>query len=201
MNSDLKVQLLFATPVANTTIDFSICERYANVIKESFGEIETSGCTDDQLHKLPNFNELVTIIDNNVKTYTEEIVGIDKNDVTLSCMWSNSQIHLTKHHVHQHPNSFISGVLYLQIPECEDPGNIFFVDPRPAKNMFYADFKKETSLSDRNWWFKPVTGMLLLFPSWLEHGTHKYLCSTGERRISLSFNYILTRCSYSTMKI
>jgi uncharacterized protein (TIGR02466 family) len=120
----------------------------------------------------------------------------------MTGMWSNVQESGMMHHVHQHPNSFLSGVLYISIPECENPGRIHFTDPRQAKNMVYADFKKESCISSRTIWIKPTTGTLLLFPSWLEHGTEHFISNNKDDiRVSLSFNYRLTSCSYETMKI
>ncbi len=90
---------------------------------------------------------------------------------------------------------------YPYIPECEDPGNIVFLDPRQAKNMVHADFVKSSCISNRNIWVTPQTGLLLLFPSWLEHGTDLFIISKDEKRVAISFNYQITKCSEKTMRI
>jgi uncharacterized protein (TIGR02466 family) len=122
-------------------------------------------------------------------------------DLSMSGMWSNVHAPGSKHHNHQHPNSFISGVFYPVCPDCEDIGNIIFLDPRQAKNMFQADFFKSSCISNRNIWVKPESGLLLLFPSWLEHGTDTFIGKQEDKRVSISFNYQLTKCDQKTMRI
>jgi len=163
--------------------------------------INQSKTTPDDLNERLEFSSLVSFIEKNVKNFSEEILGINKSDITLHSMWSNVHNSGSKHHYHQHPNSFLSGVYYPYIPQCEDPGNIVFVDPRQAKNMVYADFTKSSCISNRNIWVTPKTGLLLLFPSWLEHGTDPFISLTNEKRVAISFNYQLTNCSEKTMRI
>jgi uncharacterized protein (TIGR02466 family) len=199
----------FATPVGMIDVDLDICKDYAEKVKlllnensnEVFSFKDRSQTTGDNLNQLADFYPMVQLINKKVNHFAEEVLGIDKNDISLSCMWSNAHNNGSMHHFHQHPNSFISGVLYLQCPDCEEIGNLVFNDPRQAKNMQYADFKKSSCISNRTIWVKPRTGLLVLFPSWLEHGTDVFVCDGKEKRISLSFNYVLKQCSFKTMKI
>jgi uncharacterized protein (TIGR02466 family) len=202
---------LFTTPVTaiqfGNTFDFS---KYAKIIlnrltAQQLQDMDNIGIdtTDDNLNTLPEFQELVNLIDNEVKMYFDMELGLTTDDIHLSCMWANVQIDGCRHHAHVHPNSFFSGVLYLDIPNTDsiDPGNIFFIDPRPAKQMQSPDYRKHNALTDRSYGFRPETGLMLLFPSWLEHGTD--VCKIGKDayRVSLSFNYVLTKSSGKTMKL
>jgi uncharacterized protein (TIGR02466 family) len=211
MNIHRELINLFTTPVTairfGDAIDFS---KYAKLISDSLTEQQLADMdvigiapTGDNLNTLPEFQELVTLIDTEVKTYFDLELGLSSNDVYMSCMWANVQIDGCRHHAHIHPNSFFSGVLYLEIPVSNtvDPGIIFFVDPRPAKQMQHPNYSKHNALADRSYGFKPETGLMLLFPSWLEHGTD--VCKIGKDtyRISLSFNYALTQASGNTMKL
>ena len=160
--------------------------------------------SDDNLHELPQFNTIKSIIDIAVQQHATEIHGLVDNSLELKCMWSNIQSHKCNHFNHSHPNSYISGVFYLQVPECKSPGPIRFKDPRCGKMASHGDYYKSTGVSDRNWWFTPNTGLLILFPSWLEHSTDPFLTIDGnmiDKRISLSFNYALTKCSVNTIRI
>ena len=67
--------------------------------------------------------------------------------------------------------------------------------------MTFANFKKQTSLSDRMIGIEPKTGLMLFFPSWLEHGVSKFINGTGDKRIGISFNYQLIKCSRPTMRL
>jgi uncharacterized protein (TIGR02466 family) len=85
------------------------------------------------------------------------------------------------HHKHNHPNSFLSGVLYIKANRDKD------------KIYFYRDSYPQIKLStdtynpfnSESWWLEVDTGDLLLFPSNL---THMVQSVVGEDRMSLSFN-------------
>lgn len=206
----MDVIMEFATPIGMFyTKEKKITdELYNSVLKISKDDSEDifkyhdqSKTTPDNLHTRENFKELVNFIESKVERFSKEILGINNKDIELSSMWSNIHNSGSSHNIHQHPNSFLSGVYYPYVPQCEDPGNIIFVDPRQAKNMIYADFVKASCISNRNIWVTPETGLLLLFPSWLEHGTGAFVSSKNEQRVAISFNYQLRSCSLKTMRI
>lgn len=206
----MEVIMEFATPVGmfytddkelTTDIFSKIIDISEDKNEEVFHYANQSKTTPDDLNVRSDFTSLVSFIEKNVKNFSEEVLGIKKIDITLHSMWSNIHNSGSKHHHHQHPNSFLSGVYYPYIPDCEDPGNIVFLDPRQAKNMVHADFVKSSCISNRNIWVTPKTGLLLLFPSWLEHGTDLFVSSKDEKRVAISFNYQLTKCLEKTMRI
>ena len=205
----MHINNIFATPIYDSTIDNKICSEYTeqilNLIKDSNNiskKARWSVATKDNINKLKSFEPLCNIINEHVTAYCEEGIGVRKELLHLSCMWSNVQLNGCYHPVHDHPNSFISGVLYLQVPEdCEDgeKGEIFFVDPRVQKRMYNPEYFKRTEMSERGIWIKPKSGTIILFPSWLEHGTEYFFSKEEKNRISLSFNYIITECSIPTI--
>jgi len=86
-------------------------------------------------------------------------------------------------HVHFYNNIFLSGVYYVKVPE--NSGNIKFWDPRgllhhtlPEHDFYFDGHEYE--------WIVPKPGMLLFFPSWLEHEVEPN--ESEEDRISISFN-------------
>ena len=90
--------------------------------------------------------------------------------------------------LHCHPGSFLSGVYYVKVPHGMSGGQVLFRDPRgPAVAMY------EAPQIELPWVgtgvgipFSPVTGLLLLFPAWLEHRVEPF-AGDGER-ISVAFN-------------
>lgn len=196
----------FATPIGSIEVSSIICQQYIDKIQREV-EKNINNCkggakyTADNLNELAEFQDLVLLIDKHASKFIEDAVGISRDDCKMTCMWANVHEGTGDHEIHQHPNSFISGVFYLQIPECDRKGNLLIVDPRTAKNMTYANFKKHTSLSDRMIEIEPRTGLMLFFPSWLEHGVGKFKDSTGGKRIGVSFNYQLVKCSQPTMRL
>jgi uncharacterized protein (TIGR02466 family) len=106
----------------------------------------------------------------------------------------NAWINITGKHgyaaCHVHPQSLLSGVFYVSIPE--NSGALTFYDTKEFQS--YRELQlKSAALRDRlgmnpNLEYSPVEGRMLLFPSWLPHDVGMN-CS-AEDRISISFNII-----------
>jgi uncharacterized protein (TIGR02466 family) len=90
------------------------------------------------------------------------------------------------HHKHAHPNSFISGVFYIQ-SDAEKDKIYFYKDGYQQIKVPAADWNEWNSES---WWFEAITGKLILFPSSLTHMVETV--QTEQTRISLSFNTFLS---------
>jgi uncharacterized protein (TIGR02466 family) len=86
--------------------------------------------------------------------------------------------------VHGHGGFDISGVYYFKT-NGED-GDLFFEDP----NRFIKNSICFEHIPSR-WKTTPKVGKIVLFPSWLEHGT--YPNTTDNLRISISFNIAFQR--------
>ena len=79
---------------------------------------------------------------------------------------------------HKHLPYLLSGVYYYNA--TEDDGSLQFLSPNPYhdERTYPFGFNKIT--------YKPVTGRLILFPSYLEHLVN--INNNDSKRISLSFN-------------
>lgn len=106
----------------------------------------------------------------------------DEVSPVITGAWSNIESPGDYVRVHMHPWSVFSGVYYLKCDE--DAGDIFLVDPRPGASALYWPTQEVTERGAIN--FEPKPGMLLLFPSWLEHYTDPN--RSAEERICISFN-------------
>ena len=91
-----------------------------------------------------------------------------------------------EHHDHYHPNSILSGVLYLQ--SYKDSGNIVFYHESPLKKHFSFKYnlKNFNPYNSDMWGYSPLTGEVLIFPSWLRHSVTKN--HNNNPRIILGFN-------------
>jgi uncharacterized protein (TIGR02466 family) len=106
-----------------------------------------------------------------------------KHDVTLRLTqsWVNYSEPGQYHHKHAHPNSFVSGVFYIQTNPND---KIFFY--RDGYSQIKFPPAEWNSWNSESWWFEAITGRLILFPSSL---THMVPTVEGEDvRVSLSFN-------------
>lgn len=90
------------------------------------------------------------------------------------------------HHVHFHPNSIISGVLYLQA--FDDCGDIIFHHKSSLRNNFdfTYDLNSYNIFNSQTWQYKITTGNIILFPSWVNHSVEEN--KSNQDRIILGFN-------------
>ena len=91
---------------------------------------------------------------------------------------------------HYHPGNTWSGVYYIRtgsdVPDRPTSGRIEFIDPRTRCEFLGP---RDGVRHSGSIWISPVDGMLLIFPSYLEHYVHPYEGS-GER-ITLAFNSLV----------
>ena len=104
----------------------------------------------------------------------------------VSLRITQSWVNYTKpgqwHHKHAHPNSFVSGVLYIKANKETDCIQ-FFKESYQQIKLPVDQFNLSNSDS---WWLPIGTGQLILFPSSL---THMVPTLQGEdQRVSVSFN-------------
>lgn len=150
----------------------------------------------DDMHEREEFKEITEWIKGNVENVGRDICLREDMTLEYDNMWANvnNEGHYNK--THNHPCSDISGVYYVRVPKPE--AKIWFHDPRTAFKMNPIMRSEESHKRPELWsdvHFTPKPGMLLLFPSWLDHSVDKNV--TRENRISISFNFRQTRVIYN----
>jgi uncharacterized protein (TIGR02466 family) len=120
---------------------------------------------------------------------TEYLNTIYKPKYDIKPYITQSWINWTKtgefHHEHSHPNSFISGVLYINAGE-EDKIKFF----KPGYQQLKIETDNYDMFNSDTWWFKVKSADIVLFPSSL---VHKVETVTEQKtRVSLAFNTFLT---------
>jgi uncharacterized protein (TIGR02466 family) len=133
--------------------------------------------------------ELIDLRDELLKIVREYFKAVyapaDDVDVYITQSWVNSTEPSKYHHVHTHPNSFISGVFYIHSEGETD------------KIMFHKsgyEFIKLTpttwnTYNSTSWWYSVNTGDVILFPSSLTHEVPP--TTSSNNRMSLAFNVFL----------
>lgn len=105
--------------------------------------------------------------------------------VKILNIWSNIQNKGSQLKVHTHPNSEVSGALYVNVDENASPIN--FYNPNPY--IQYQHYVNRNMYNFNHVWVKPKNGDLVLFPGWLRHGGP---VNDMDNRLVISFNSILT---------
>jgi uncharacterized protein (TIGR02466 family) len=130
----------------------------------------------------PMFAELKDFIMQCIKEYVDSVYATKDLDVYITQSWANYTKPKEFHHKHSHPNSFISGV--------------FYVNAKPKEDMIRFHKNKSSFLSVKigqanNYNSNDVvilveTGDLVLFPSDFVHEVPP--TTSDETRISIAFN-------------
>jgi uncharacterized protein (TIGR02466 family) len=182
---------IFPTPITFTSLEreftpeeLAIFENAGKTMVNNSGNMTSA---DNYLLDKPGLENLKTFVLSAVQHYMDKVIVADKDKVTpyITQSWLNYTEAGQFHHKHAHPNSFLSGVLYIDADEKND------------KIYFYQDGYKQIKIPPKEWnlfnsesWFFTVkTYQIVVFPS---HLTHMVEAKAGDnRRCSLAFNTFL----------
>lgn len=180
------VMELFPTPVLFSQYpqDFSEEEQrfFKNV--EWTRNISNSKSKDTYILHRPELSVIKTTIESLLNSYIQEILE-PRNEVTayVTQSWLNKTEQGQSHHMHNHPNSFLSGVLYLST----NKDTITFT--QQDRKLFALVPKCTTNLNAENCSFSPAMKDIIIFPSYLHHQIEPK--RTEGTRLSLAFNSLL----------
>ena len=136
---------------------------------------------------------------NQINETTQALItqsGVKQLPIWTLFSWYNVNRYGDHHAPHTHPQCYLSGTYYVQLPTLpSDPLDpkansscISFYDPRSGANMITAGGDPDSKSSHKVF---PTPGTLLMWPAPLQHAVHPNLCD--ELRISISFNVIVNK--------
>ena len=139
--------------------------------------------TDDFLHHEPEFAWLAQMAVKLGQEYVK-FMEYEFDDIVCHEMWANVYRREEDLHMHNHPNSFISGVYYM----TEDNSEINFYDPKTDIRSVIMPAQYNNFFNAFQFNIKPTKGMVILFPSWLKHSV---VPQPKGFRVSIAFNLML----------
>ncbi len=132
------------------------------------------------------FKDIKKELDLRVQDYFDKVIS-PANNITpyITQSWLNYTETNQYHHKHQHPNSLVSGVFYINCHEEHDKIKFF----KDKYQIIKPEIKDWNIWNSESWWFSVKTGDVILFPSSL---THMVETKEGTNtRISLAFNVFI----------
>jgi|TARA_R100000455_G_C6270685_1_gene126630 uncharacterized protein (TIGR02466 family) len=186
--NDAKIHGLFPTPIYMSNINRKFTHNELIFIheqkkhcKKNAGNINTE---DNYILKRSELNDIKTFLQKSCNEYLKKVI-CPKNDIELyiTQSWLNYTEKGQFHHSHTHPNSYVSGVLYINCDSKYD--KILFLNSKEYKQI-RPEVKKYNIWNSPTWWFSVGSGDLVMFPS---STTHQVETKQGDNlRISLAFN-------------
>ena len=150
---------------------------YKNV--GNFSSTESYVLEKKEMQKLKN--DLLLGVNNFINKI---ICPLNKIEPYITQSWLNWTSKNEFHHIHAHPNSFISGVFYIDVDEKVD--SISFYKGKYDFFKIYNDPKNDNVFNTNVVKLNVKKGMLILFRSHLLHEVSSKL--NENVRISLAFN-------------
>lgn len=135
------------------------------------------------LHTADEARALVACIDSAVEQVLA-FLRIGRHPFRITGCWANINAPGAVHRMHSHPNNFLSGAYYLQVPAGADTIN--FHDPRPETGVIRPPVTELTAYNTDQVVVRVAEGTLLIFPAWLPHSVDAN--ASEHERISVSFN-------------
>jgi len=181
---------IFPTPIYISKLNRELTNKELSFINNTKLDVyKNEGNTTSNNNYILNneeFKNLKKELDLRVNDYFDKLISSSNNiKPYITQSWLNYTETNQYHHKHEHPNSLVSGVFYINCHKEHDKIKFF--------NDKYETIRLETKewniWNSKSWWFSVKTGDIILFPSSL---THMVETKQGDNtRISLAFNVFI----------
>ena len=195
----MEIQLLFPTAIAMFDLEPQLSVEERNILlncKTRPNSFNRSSI-DTYVLENPNLDRLKKFFINSINQYLNEIlVPAYDCELYITQSWTNYTEKHQQHHRHNHPNSILSGVFYVNC--LKDRDQITFY--RKDEPQIQIEQKSFNQTINNSWQRIPVkNNLLIVFPSQLDHEVE--LISSGGTRVSLSFNTFIKGTVGSTEQL
>lgn len=176
---------LFPTPIGRYKLDRDLTSKELSFLinQETRSNMGNTTSINNIILKSKELTKLRDFIETKVSDYFTEVYNPKhKVNLKITQSWTNYTKKGEYHHRHSHPNSFVSGVFYVQADRIKD--RIYFYKDGYEQIKFPPN--EWNVWNSESWWFDVGTCDLVMFPSNLQHMVESL--DHDQTRISLSFN-------------
>ena len=181
---------IFPTPVYISKLDRELTPlelKFVNKNKKYFYKnVSNNTSKNTYILNEGSFANIKKELELKVQDYFNKVIS-PANKITpyITQSWLNYTETNQYHHMHNHSNSLISGVFYINCDEKFDKIKFF----KDKYSMIRPDIKQYNIWNSESWFFSVKTGDIILFPSSLNHMVET---KKGDNtRISLAFNVFI----------
>jgi len=178
---------MFAVPLYRTTLGraFSQAEMqfFHETLRGAVSAIANQSSVSKKVLTSPQMKDIRSVIEEHLAQYIRTVFNTSSQvQLQITQSWLTLAGKGQSHHVHTHPNSVVSGVLYINLAPVD--GISFY---RNEDNIWYELLKQQDNYYNAHQYFvQTAVGDLLLFPSNVRHGVRPV--TENVERVSLSFN-------------
>ena len=174
------------------SLDSKLLDETCNLIKtqEKFFHCGTNQRTVDSfILRKKQYKKLTKWI-NNCLEEVRKSHNFQCDSLKITQSWANASSFEQAHHAHIHPNSILSGIIYLT--ESDGPtvfgfnNDLFFMCDDQIDQRIKISYEPKESVTLYE--HKVVPGDMILFPSNYRHNTGPHMLNDGSNRITISFN-------------
>jgi uncharacterized protein (TIGR02466 family) len=186
---EVEIIPLFATPIYvfkdDTNITFEKELEFIKKLDYRYSSEFVNFSVDSHLLECKEMERCKKIIEEHLKIYTTEVLSIKQEFYVTNC-WIAKSSPGQRHKKHYHPNSIISGILYLNADENHSTLDFHKQSALRDGFNFTYDIKDFNVFNANDWSVKVKTGDVVIFPSNVIHGVDAN-CATTDR-VLLGFN-------------
>jgi len=185
------IHSIFSTPIYISKLNRELTSQELKFIEENKklflkNEGNISSKNNYILNEKPFLN-LKKELDLKVKNYFEKVISPANNIIPyITQSWLNYTETNQYHHKHEHPNSLVSGVFYINCHEELDKIKFFKKD---IYQTIKPEIKNWNVWNSEAWSFVVKTQDIIMFPSSLTHMVENK--EGTNTRISLAFNVFI----------
>jgi uncharacterized protein (TIGR02466 family) len=181
-----EITALFSVPVYQALIESSFTKELEFLKSIELIQAKTNSVSKNvSLLDYAELNQCKQICQDHLDIYIKNTLDC-KQQFYITNSWIARSKPGEKHHVHFHPNSIISGVLYLQA--AKNCGDLILHHKSSLRNNFdfSYDLNSYNIFNSQTWRYSVTTGNILIFPSWVNHSVEENF--SDQDRIILGFN-------------
>ena len=186
----MPIHQLFPEPVYFSNLERKLTKEELKIItkhkKKTYKNVGNTTSNNNYVLENKALKNLKKDLNKTVIDYFDKIVCPSNPIIPyITHSWLNYTEPGEHHHAHAHPNSYVSGVFYINVNKEVD-GIKFYKRGYP---QIMINTTKYNIFNSDSWGYPVKTGDIILFPSSLIHGVDKK--KGNNTRISLSFNVFI----------
>lgn len=184
---DHQMMNMFAVPLYRASLQRGFTEEEIRFIQSQLRDpvlaISNHSSKNKNVLGAEQMRDIRKVLQDNLDNFFRIVFNTSNNvQLKITQSWLTRTIKGQSHHAHTHPNSIVSGVLYINLAP-QDGINFY----RNEDNQWYELLRKEDSYYNAYRYFiQTSVGDIVLFPSHVRHGVQQV--TENVERVSLSFN-------------